>query len=131
MNDDWGICCKTNKMLFRSGGSIRRSPSEDQVRYLFKGQGNDKLYKFSNEHARTSLVFHFLLFIENFGDLSPHAIHQLWGTYFEDEMTCDNLWMIDVTLILSAAMTIPLYILWIRLNCNRKGISRSVFGWDN
>ena len=48
-----------------------------------------------------------LLFIGNFGDLSPHGIHQLWGTYFDNEMTYDNCRMTDVTLILSAAATVP------------------------
>ena len=32
---------------------------------------------FFNEHARTSLILTFFLFIKNFGDLSPHGIHQL------------------------------------------------------
>ncbi len=34
VNDGWGTTFKKNKMLFRGGGGTRRSPSEDQVRYL-------------------------------------------------------------------------------------------------
>ena len=131
MSDGRRFYCKTNKRFFRGGGGIRRSPFKDQVRYLLKGSRNNKLYKLYHEHARTSLVLTFFLFIENFGDLSPHGIHQLWGTYFKDETTCDNLWLIDVMLPPCAAAAVPLCIQWIRLNCHGTGVSRSMFGWNN
>jgi hypothetical protein len=52
-------------MLFRGGGGIRRSPSEDQVRYLFLVR-EITMYKLSIEHAHTSLVLIVVLFIESF-----------------------------------------------------------------
>ena len=37
MNNGRGPHSKRNKMLFKGGGGVRRSPSEDQVRYLILG----------------------------------------------------------------------------------------------
>ena len=54
-----------SKMLFRGGGGIRRSLSEDQVRSQFFVR-EITVYMLSLEHARTSLVLIVVLFIESF-----------------------------------------------------------------
>ena len=58
-------------------------------------------------------------------------VRQQWGTYLDDDMTSDNLRMIDVMLPQSTAATVSLHIQWFRLNRHGTGISKSEFNWGN
>ncbi len=40
----------------------------------------------------------------------PLGLHQLWGTNSEGDVTCDNFWKIDLTLVQGTTAAVSLFI---------------------